>query len=240
MNNLDYRGTKKSQARSWSRRRFLQVVAAAILAGCAPKLTPQPTAEPTTAEPNPAPPSATPTTQIPTQTFSDRPTPAPSPWSPCPPRAPTRQHSGAPVIAAHGAATAPTRHPPDAQCSITPTGLTRAAWRTSRRACVGISEHHWGSAYWTHAPLAMALLKAQEAGLPRNRSSFLTGRPASCGRDTIGTKMAPGRCCGTDGAYTGGWTLDDGIALSDVLLSCDALSISRAQNAQYQWHQLSR
>lgn len=84
-----------------------------------------------------------------------------------------------------------------------------------------------GSAYWTHPALVYAVVASlQEAGLPAEQivifdraSNELQGAGYTINKDGPGA-----RCYGTDRAYTGGWTLlDRDIAISDVLLSCDAL-----------------
>lgn len=84
-----------------------------------------------------------------------------------------------------------------------------------------------GASYWTHVPLVMAVAESlQDAGVPAEQivifdrlSRELQGAGYTLNMDGPGV-----RCYGTDGAYTGGWTLlDRGIAISDVLLSCDAL-----------------
>ena len=84
-----------------------------------------------------------------------------------------------------------------------------------------------GSAYWTHVPLAMAVAESlQDAGIPAEQI-IIFDRSSSELQETGYTLNTDGpgvRCYGTDRAYTGGWALlDRDIAISDVLLSCDAL-----------------
>jgi hypothetical protein len=80
---------------------------------------------------------------------------------------------------------------------------------------------------WTHVPLVMAVTGAlQDAGVPAGQITIFdrsTGELRDAGYPI--NREGPGvRCYGSDGNYTGGWTvLDREVGLSDILLDCDAL-----------------
>jgi len=84
-----------------------------------------------------------------------------------------------------------------------------------------------GAAYWTHVPLVMAVAESlQDAGVPAEQIVIFDrlSRELQGAGYTVNTEGPGVRCYGTDRAYTGGWTLlDRDIAISDALLSCDAL-----------------
>jgi hypothetical protein len=83
------------------------------------------------------------------------------------------------------------------------------------------------SLFWTHVPLVMAVAEClQEVGIPAEQivvfdrdTAELEEAGYPINRDGRGV-----RCYGTDGAYTGGWTVaQSAVCLSDILLGCDAL-----------------
>jgi len=84
-----------------------------------------------------------------------------------------------------------------------------------------------GASYWTHVPLVMAVAESlQDAGVPAEQIVIFDrlSRELQGAGYTLNTDGPGVRCYGTDGAYTAGWALlDRDIAISDVLLSCDAL-----------------
>ena len=84
-----------------------------------------------------------------------------------------------------------------------------------------------GSRFWTHPQLVQAVVRRLgEAGIPEaqivifdreTRELEDAGYPANKGSSGVG-------CYGTDGRYSPGWRMmDTDVALSDVLLACDAL-----------------
>lgn len=238
-----YRRKPKSDIQKLSRRHFLKLAATGVLAGCAPQLTPQPTETPTDA------PSSTP---LPTSTSLPHtltPLPSHTP-TPLPPNAPTptptvvaanveRPNALGRVIQTHhagawdGGDLQPNTLRQMLDASITNlTGLNdaREAWSAlfapGERVALKVNTIA-GSSYWTHVPLVMAVAESlQSAGLPAEQivifdraTNELNGAGFTINKDGAGV-----RCYGTDNAYTGGWSLmGDAIAISDVLLSCDAL-----------------
>lgn len=234
-----------------SRRHFLRLAATGILAGCTPQLTPQPTNTParvpTDVPTNTAQPAATPvrpSTPIPptpTTQPPNHPTTT-SPNTPTPPRSNTPTPlptAPGTVIQAHhtGVWDGSNLHPgalrqmlDAAITNLTGLNDAREAWASlfapSERVALKVNTIN-GSAYWTHVPLVTAVAQSlQDAGVPAEQIVIFdrdTGELAGAGYTV--NKDGPGvRCYGTDGAYTGGWSLlGDAIAISDVLLSCDAL-----------------
>jgi hypothetical protein len=83
------------------------------------------------------------------------------------------------------------------------------------------------SVVWTHLPLVMAVTeRLREVGVPAEQIVIWdrTTRELEYAGYPVNWDGPGVRCYGTDGRYTGGWSLlGDGIGLSDVLLSCDAL-----------------
>ncbi|MBN2392374.1 MAG: DUF362 domain-containing protein [Anaerolineae bacterium] len=249
MNNTYCR--KKPKNRPLSRRHFLKLIATGVLAGCAPKLTPQPTDEPAATMP-PSPttaPTDTPTAVLPTNTPTTHPpnnppTAPPNTHTPTPP--PTL--TPAPVARPHVLGkVVHTRHAGvwdggDLQsnairqmldASITQlTGLddARAAWSAlfapGERIALKVNTIA-GASYWTHIPLVTAVADSlQDAGVPAEQIVIFDRLSREL--QNVGYALntdGPGvRCYGTDHAYTGGWTLLDGsVGISDVLLNCDAL-----------------
>jgi len=84
-----------------------------------------------------------------------------------------------------------------------------------------------GASYWTHVPLVMAIAQSlQDAGVPAEHIVIFDrlSRELQGAGYTLNTDGPGVRCYGTERAYTAGWTLlDRDVAISDVLLSCDAL-----------------
>jgi uncharacterized protein (DUF362 family) len=249
--NTTYCRKKRSTTHYLSRRRFLKLIATGILAGCAPKITPQPTDKPATKLP-PSPttaPTATPTAVLPTNTPTTQPpdnpttappnthTPTPSPTLTPIPTALTPV-SGKVVHTRHtrvwdGGALQPHAIRQMLDASITQlTGVddARAAWSAlfapGERIALKINSIA-GASYWTHVPLVMAVAGSlQDAGIPAEQIIIFDRQSRELqGAGYTVNKDGPGvRCYGTDRAYTGGWTLlDQAIGMSDVLLSCDAL-----------------
>jgi hypothetical protein len=240
---------KKSQTQALSRRYFLKIIATGVLAGCAPKLTPQPTDKPMATTPSSptaaptststaAPPSPTPTTQPSNRLTAEIPnTPTSSPT--LTPAAVARLHVLGKVVQTHhagvwdGGNLQPNAIRQMLDASITRlTGLNdaHAAWAAlfapGERIALKVNTIA-GSAYWTHVPLVTAVAESlQDAGIPAEQI-IIFDRSSSELQDagyTINKDGSGIRCYGTDRAYSGGWTLlDRDIAISDVLLSCDAL-----------------
>jgi hypothetical protein len=79
----------------------------------------------------------------------------------------------------------------------------------------------------THVPLVMAVAEClQEVGIPAEQIVIFDRRTDELKKAGYSINVdGPGvRCYGTDGNYTGGWKIMDlDVGLSDVLLSCDAL-----------------
>jgi uncharacterized protein (DUF362 family) len=244
MNNT-YCGKKRSKTRPLSRRHFLKIIATGVLAGCAPKLTPQPTDSPTaTTIPSPTntpndTPSPTSTTQPSNNltTTPDTHTPTPSPT--LTPVTVARPHVLGKVVQTHhagvwdGDTLQPNAIRQMLEASVTQlTGLddARAAWSAlfapGERIAIKVNTIA-GSAYWTHIPLVMAVAESlQDAGIPAEQIVIFDrlSRELQNVGYTLNTDGLGVRCYGTDRAYSGGWSLlDRDIAISDVLLSCDAL-----------------
>jgi uncharacterized protein (DUF362 family) len=112
------------------------------------------------------------------------------------------------------------------------TGLTDAAeaWRTlfapHERVAIKVNVIG-GSDFWTHAPLVTAVTdRLQEAGVPAKQivifdrlTDELEGAGFTVNRDDRGV-----RCYGTGFDYTKGWDLiGSPVRLSNILLECDAL-----------------
>jgi len=203
-----------------SRREFLKIAAASLLAGCTPSLQPEAT------------PTATP-----------RPTDTPKPTPVTDIRRPdiirTYPEVASKVVhARHASAWDGEQLAPGAirqmlDSAITElTGIDRAgeAWAAlfapDERIAIKVNTIN-SSSYWTHVPVAMVVAKClQDVGVP-------PGQIVIFDRYTIEMEDAgfpinkglPGvRCHGTDLSYTTDWTvMDTEVGLSDVLLGCDAL-----------------
>ncbi len=106
----------------------------------------------------------------------------------------------------------------------------REAWATlfkpEERVAIKVNSIA-GSAYWTHAPLVLAVAEQlQQVGIPAENivifdrsTSELESAGYAINRDAPGV-----RCYGTDRAYTGDWNLmGNNISFSDILLESDAL-----------------
>lgn len=241
MNN-PYSG-KRLKNRPLSRRHFLKIIAAGLLAGCAPQLTAIPTDEPATTPPSPtAAPATPPSTPIPTPQPPVATTPTTPPLTPSPTLTPVplaRPHVLGKVVQARhagvwdGGALQSNAIRQMLDASITQlTGLddARAAWRAlfapGERIALKVNTIA-GASYWTHVPLVMAVAESlQDAGIPAEQIVIFDrlSRELQGAGYTLNTDGPGVRCYGTDRAYTAGWTLlDRDVAISDVLLSCDAL-----------------
>ncbi|MEJ5310929.1 MAG: DUF362 domain-containing protein [Anaerolineae bacterium] len=240
MNNT-YSG-KRLKNRPLSRRHFLKLIAAGALAGCAPKLTPQPTDKPAaTTLPSPtSAPTNTPTAVLPTPTTQplNNLTTA-TPTTTLTPAPVARPHVLGKVVHTHhagvwdGGNLQPNAIRQMLDASITQlTGIddARTAWSAlfapGERIALKVNTIA-GASYWTHVPLVMAVAEClQEAGVPAEQIIIFDrlSRELQGAGYTLNTDGAGVRCYGTDRAYTGGWTLlNKDIAISDVLLSCDTL-----------------
>ena len=229
-----------------SRRHFIKLAAAGLLAGCSP--VQQPTAAPTSA------PTVTPTsvptatlTSLPTATPTTTPTVTPAPTATPVSIAAARQVDIVKVYPEVASRVVRARHPgvwdgetlvPGAirqmlDASVTQlTGLSDAgeAWASlfdpDERIAIKVNTIR-SSRFWTHIPLAMAVTEClQEIGVPAEQIVVFdraTGELKKAGYPV--NEDGPGvRCYGTSGEYTGGWTLAGrDIELSSILLSCHAL-----------------
>ena len=246
MNNT-YSG-KNPKNRSLSRRHFLKIVATGLLAGCAPQLTSIPTDKPAatapssptaalTDTPTAPPPTPIPTSQPPQPTTAPPNTPMTSPTLTPAPIA--RPHVLGKVVQARHAGvwdgsdlqSNAIRQMLDASITrLTGIDDTRAAWSAlfapGERIALKVNTIA-GAAYWTHVPLVMAVAESlQDAGVPAEQIVIFDrlSRELEGAGYTLNTDGSGVRCYGTDRAYTAGWALlDRDVAISDVLLSCDAL-----------------
>jgi hypothetical protein len=205
-----------------SRRDFLKVAAAGLLAGCHP------------VQPPTAPPTAT---SRPTDTPVLKPTPVADVRRPdiikTYPDGPSRvvhaRHAG--VWDGETLVPEAIRHMLDGSITAL-TGLNDAdeAWAAlfapDERIAIKVNTIQ-GSRFWTHVPLVMAVTeRLQEVGVPAE--GIVVFDRYTIELENYGypiNRDGPGvRCTGTDLRYTAGWTLmDTDIQLSDVLLSCHAL-----------------
>lgn len=236
--------------RGLSRRDFLRLAAVGTLVGCVPKpkeaqdvpatmvgqeATPTPTPSATAAPSStPLPPTAplpTPTvaTATPQPLADAQATAAPETVVPVVGRVARVRHSGV----WQGSALSPEilgRMLDAAVMALLGVDDASLAWSalfsTEERVAIKVNAIR-SAGYWTHAPLVMAVVdRLQVAGVPPEQVVIFdrstreledAGFPVN--RDGPGV-----RCYGTDGAYTGGWTLlDADVGISDVLLACDAL-----------------
>jgi hypothetical protein len=233
-----------------SRRGFIKLAAAGLLAGCSPLQqsaeTPALAATPTPAATStPAPtdtPVPTPTVR-PTRAPTDTPTPVPTPTLSVAVRRPEviRMYPDVPskVVHAHhaGAWNGETLVPGALRqmldASITElTGLqdAREAWASlfapDERIAIKVNTFR-NSLIWTHVPLVEAVTDSlQEAGIPAEQIvlfDYYTSELQEAGYTV--NKDGPGvRCYGTDADYSAGWTVRGArVELSDVLLGCSAL-----------------
>jgi hypothetical protein len=208
------------RSRGISRRDFLKIAAASLLAGCTPN--PQPEATPA-ATPRP--------------TVTPKPTPITDIRRPDIIRAYPEVASKV-VHARHASAWDGEQLAPGAirqmlDSAITGlTGIERAseAWTAlfapDERIAIKVNTIN-SSSYWTHVPLVMAVAKClQDVGVPAEQIVIFdryTTEMEDAGFP-INKDMPGVRCHGTDLSYTTDWTvIDTEVGLSDVLLGCDAL-----------------
>jgi hypothetical protein len=238
--------------REITRRHFLRIAAAGVLAGCSPAQ--QPTAIPTSAPtdtprnlPTPAPTA----TAAPVAGIEAEPTVLPEP-TPVPTATDTqvattdrpdviKMYPDVPskVIHTHhagvwnGEILVPEAIREMLDTSITElTGLgdATAAWAAlfspDERIAIKVNVFR-NSLIWTHVPLVTVVVdRLQEAGIPDEQIvifDYYTSELEEAGYPV--NKDGSGvRCYGTDQAYTEGWeVLGRKIRLSDILVNCDAL-----------------
>ncbi|MFH1085800.1 MAG: DUF362 domain-containing protein [Chloroflexota bacterium] len=103
------------------------------------------------------------------------------------------------------------------------------AWRTlfdpDERVAIKVNTIA-GSRYWTHPELVLAVTqRLQGAGVAAEQIVIFDRSTRELVRVFAENRNGPGvRCYGTDGRYQAGWTLmDRPVALSQILLDCDAL-----------------
>lgn len=227
-----------------SRRGFIQLAAAGLLAGCSPLRQPEATDTPTaTRTPTPTEaPTATPTVR-PTRTPTATPTRVLTPTPSVAIRRPEaiRMYPEVPskVVQAHhagaweGETLVPGALRQMLDASITGlTGLNdaREAWAAlfapDERIAIKVNAFR-NSVIWTHVPLVAAVTDAlQEAGVAAEQIVIFDYYTSELQEAGYAVNVdGPGvRCYGTDRDYTGGWTVrGTRVELSDVLLSCSAL-----------------
>ena len=206
------------RSRAVSRRDFLKIAAAGLLAGCSP------TQEPETA------PANTPTT-LPTSAPTATPAPAntPRPITRVPGKVVRARHAGV----WNGDTLAPEAIRQMLDASIT--GLTglddaRKAWADlfdpGERIAIKVNTIS-SSEFWTHVPLVMAVTESlRDVGIPVEQIVIFDRSTNELGDAGFPVNQdGPGvRCYGTDDNYTAGWTIvNNDFMLSDILLNCDAL-----------------
>jgi hypothetical protein len=233
---------KESAHRPISRRTFVKLAAAGLLAGCAP--TPEPTA---TAVPTPTLTTEPTATPVPTQRPTRAPTATPTPYLTPTPSAAFWQPEvikvypdvRSKVVHAHhegvwdGESLVPGALRQMLDASITElTGLNdaREAWaalfRPDERIAIKVNAFR-NSIIWTHVPLVQAVTDSlQNAGIPAEQIvvfDYYTSELEEAGYQV--NVDGPGvRCYGTDRNYSSGWRVAGaGVDLSDVLLSCNTL-----------------
>jgi hypothetical protein len=211
-----------------SRRHFITLAAASLLAGCNPAR--QPAGEPTSTT-TPAPTD----TAMPTPTFTH--VPAVERRRPevvkFYPDAPSRVVHARHVGVWNGEKLAPEALRQMLDASITKlTGLNdaREAWQAlfqpGERIVIKVNAFR-NSLIWTHPPLVIAVTESlQEAGIPGEQIvvfDYYTSELKEAGYAV--SQDRPGvRCYGTDGNYTGGWKVRSvSVELSNIVLDCDAL-----------------
>jgi len=232
-------------SRRISRRRFLGLAAAGLLASCSPGQQ-QPAAAPTGAPPNTPPPALT-NTPVPTATLPPTPAPVVTPTV-VPTAAPSVARPeiikfypdiASKVVHTHhtgvwnGGQLSPEALRQMLDASITKlTGLNdaREAWaalfKPTEKIAIKVNAFR-NSLIWTHVPLVMAVTDSlTEAGIPPEQIvifDYYTNELETAGFTV--NKDGPGmRCYGTDGDYTDGWTVEEkGVDLSNILLESDAL-----------------
>jgi len=236
------------ESRRFSRRALMELAAASLLVSCQPiKASPAPTAEP------PPPPTNTPipSAASPTSTPTATPEPAPAGTSTFTPESepsepPSRDeimriYPSTPskvVRTHHSAVWSAGRLAPETLSQMLDAGISQltgldsaeAAWSTlfSPHELIAIKVNTIGNSnYWSHVPLVLAVTEKLKAiGVPAEQIViFDRYTPELDGAGYPTNKDAPGiRCFGTDNHLTGGWQLDGkDLALSDILLECDAL-----------------
>ena len=238
----EHNRSASSCPRGTSRRDFLKLAVAGLLAGCSPirqpAATPVPSpsaslginsAEGPTSEPTTAPTSAA--TAAPTSAPTA--TPVPADALPRTPDALSKVVRARRAGVWDGDALVPQAIRQMLDGSITElTGLGDAteAWASlfdpGERIAIKVNTIA-SSDFWTHVPLVMAVTDClQDAGVPagqivifdrQTRELEYAGFPVN--------EDGPGvRCCGTEFNYTAGWAImDTDIRFSDILLNCDAL-----------------
>ncbi|MCP4537621.1 MAG: DUF362 domain-containing protein [Chloroflexi bacterium] len=228
-----------------SRRNFIMLAAAGLLAGCSPQ--PQPTA---TSAPPPTATSAPPPTA--TAAPTSEPTAEPEPTSP-PTDEPPPDPLGRVVQVHHAGVWDGDNLVEDAirqmlDASITQlTGQNDAgqAWDSlfapQERIAIKVNVLSISS-FWTHAPLVMAIAeRLQEVGVPAEQIVIFDyqSRELPTAGYTV-NKDGPGvRCYGTDGDSVSGWTImDTEVGLSNILMNCDAL-INVPILKQHDWSGIS-
>jgi uncharacterized protein (DUF362 family) len=233
----DWDHKKADDSQRISRRRFVQLAAAGLLAGCSPSSDPAPT-----------PPATETATQPPEPTATQAPTDVPAPAPPVRRPEIIRFHPEVPskvVHAQHGGVWDEQTLVPEAirqllDASITElTGLADAsrAWAAlfapDEQVAIKVNTIR-GSQVWTHVPLVTAIAEClTEAGVPAEQIVVFDRDSTELVEAGFGInrREAGVRCYGTDADYAGwdgvdpaGWTLvGSGISLSNVLLNCDAL-----------------
>ncbi len=219
-----------------SRRNFIMLAAAGLLAGCSPQ--PQPTATsapPTTA--TSAPTAVPDDTLAPTDAPTSEPTAEPAPTSP-PTAEPPPDPLGRVVQVHHAGVWDGDNLVEDAirqmlDASIAQlTGQNDAgqAWASlfapQERIAIKVNVLS-GSSFWTHAPLVMAITeRLQEAGVPAEQIVIFDYNSRELpNAGYVINQDGPGvRCYGTDGDSASGWTImDTEVGLSNILMNCDAL-----------------
>ena len=233
-----------------SRRNFIMLAAAGLLAGCSPQ--PQPTATsapPTTA--TSAPTAVPDDTLAPTDAPTSEPTAEPAPTSP-----PTAEPPPDPlgrVVQVHAGVWDGDNLVEDAirqmlDASITQlTGQNDAgqAWASlfapQERIAIKVNVLSISS-FWTHAPLVMAITeRLQEAGVPAEQIVIFDYNSRELpNAGYVINQDGPGvRCYGTDGDSASGWTvMDTEVGLSNILMNCDAL-INVPILKQHDWSGIS-
>jgi hypothetical protein len=217
-----------ARSRGISRRDFLKLATAGLLAGCRPTRRPSaPTNVPTSAPthtPTPDPPAtsaARPVVTVPRSEIIKI-------YPDVPSKVVHTHHTG--VWEGETLASEIVRQMLDA--SVTKlTGLndTRKAWAVlfdpDERIAIKVSTIRT-SDYWTHVPLVMAVTEClQDVGVPPEQIVIFdrSNNELRAAGYTI-NQDEPGVRCYETTDYVAGWTLlDTDIRLSDILLNCDAL-----------------
>ena len=233
-----------------SRRNFIMLAAAGLLAGCSPQ--PQPTATsapPTTA--TSAPTAVPDDTLAPTDAPTSEPTAEPAPTSP-----PTAEPPPDPlgrVVQVHAGVWDGDNLIEDALYQMLDASITQLtgqndagqAWASlfapQERIAIKVNVLSISS-FWTHAPLVMAITeRLQEAGVPAEQIVIFDYNSRELpNAGYVINQDGPGvRCYGTDGDSASGWTImDTEVGLSNILMNCDAL-INVPILKQHDWSGIS-